>query len=73
MILILTIIAVVGAVAVSLGRPLMANIFWICSNPAMAVYNFKHGEIEMAWMFAIYSIIAVYGVWNLKLRKYLIT
>ena len=67
-ILILSTIAVIGAFAVALGRPLAANILWILSNPAMAVYNYNINEFELAGMFAVYSMIAVYGVYNLKLK-----
>ena len=69
LILILTIIAICGAISVSLGRPLGANILWIVSNPLMAVYNYRIAEFEMAGMFGVYSFIAVYGIWNLKYRK----
>ena len=67
-ILILTVIAVIGAFTVALGKPLSANILWLISNPAMAVYNYNINEFEMAGMFAIYSMIAVYGVYNLKIK-----
>lgn len=67
-ILILTIVAVCGAITVALGKPLVANVLWLFSNPSMAIYNYKIGEFEMAGMFAVYSIIAIYGVYNLKIR-----
>ncbi|MCK5019414.1 MAG: hypothetical protein KAS32_20315 [Candidatus Peribacteraceae bacterium] len=68
-ILILSIIAVCGAVAVSLGKPLTANCLWILTNPLMAIYNYQNYEFEMAGMFATYSVIAVYGIWNLKTKR----
>ena len=67
-ILILTTIAIIGAFTVALGRPLAANMLWLASNPAMALYNYNINEFEMAGMFAVYSMIAVYGVYNLKIK-----
>ena len=69
-ILILTIIAIIGAIFVSLGRPLAANMFWMISNPLMAIYNYKISEYEMSFMFIIYSVISIIGIWNLKFRKH---
>lgn len=68
MILILTLIAITGAITVALGKPLAANVLWLISNPAMSVYNYNINEFEMAGMFGVYSMIAVYGVYNLKLK-----
>lgn len=67
--LILTIIAVCAAFTVALGKPLAANILWLCSNPFMSIYNYTIGEFEMAGMFMMYTLIAVYGVYNLKFRR----
>ena len=67
-ILVFTSIAVIGAFTVALGRPLVANMLWLASNPVMAVYNYNINEFEMAGMFAVYSMIAVYGVYNLKIK-----
>jgi len=70
-ILILTIIAVVGAIAVAKGKSLMANLLWIVSNPLMAHYNYQLGEMELAGMFTVYFFIALYGVWCLKVKSYI--
>lgn len=67
--LILTIIAIIGAVTVALGKPLAANILWLFSNPGMAIHNYNIHEFEMAGMFMVYSFIALYGVYNLKLKN----
>jgi len=67
-ILILTIMAVIGAVTVAKGRALIANIIWSVSNPLMAIYNFQLGQVELAGMFFVYTIIAWYVVYNLKCR-----
>lgn len=66
--LILTLMAIAGAVTVALGRPLAANILWLLSNPCMAIHNYNINELEMAGMFSVYSVIAVYGVYNLKIK-----
>lgn len=71
-ILMLTIIAILGAITVAMGKPLAANILWLFSNPGMSIHNYNIHEFEMAGMFMVYSFIAVYGVYNLKL-KYIIT
>jgi hypothetical protein len=62
----LTTIAVFGAISVALGKPLTANYLWGCSQPGLAIYNFSIHEYEMAIMFSIYSLIAVYGIWYLR-------
>ena len=64
----LTTIAIIGAFAVAKGKAFTANVLWLMSNPLMGLYNYRKGELELAVMFGIYSLIAVYGVWNLKLR-----
>ena len=69
LILIMTIVAVCGAFAVSRGKSLGANFLWIISNPFLAIYNYTIYQYEMAGMFTIYSLIAIYGIWNLKFRK----
>ena len=69
-ILILTTIAIVGAFAVAKGKPFLANFLWLISNPLLGLYNYQKGELELAGMFVIYTIIALYGVWNLKLNTY---
>ena len=69
--IIFTSIAIAGAITVALGKPLAANILWILSNPCMAIHNYNIGEFEMAGMFFIYSIVALYGVYNLKFKHML--
>ena len=70
--LMLTTIAVIGAFAVAKGKSFLANLLWSISNPLMGLYNYQKGELELAVMFAIYTIIALYGIWNLKLKMILI-
>lgn len=71
-ILTITIIAVIGAIAVAKGKPLIANSLWIISNPLMAYYNYELGEIELTGMFIIYFVISLYGVWHLKVKSILL-
>lgn len=66
--IILTIIAIAGAITVALGKPLIANSLWLISNPAMAIHNYNIHQFEMAGMFVAYAFIALYGVYNLKLK-----
>ena len=67
--IILTSIAIAGAITVALGKPLAANILWILSNPCMAIHNYNIGEFEMAGMFFTYSVIACYGIYNLHFKQ----
>lgn len=61
--------AIIGAIYVSLGKPLLANIIWSISNLAIFSYNFVISEYEMAMLFGVYEIIAIYGIYNLKYKK----
>ena len=69
--LILTIIAITGAITVALGKPLTANSLWLISNPAMAIHNYNIHEFEIAGMFVVYAFIALYGIYNLRLKQVL--
>jgi len=69
---VLTSIAVIGAFAVAKGKAFIANVLWLISNPLMGLYNYQKGEIELAGMFIIYTLIALYGVWNLKIKEYFV-
>ena len=69
---VLTSIAVIGAFAVAKGKAFIANVLWLISNPLMGLYNYQKGEIELAGMFIIYTLIALYGVWNLKIKGYFV-
>ena len=70
MMIILTIIAITGAITVALGKPLIANSLWLISNPAMAIHNYNICEFEMAGMFVVYTVIAGFGVYNLRFKNY---
>jgi hypothetical protein len=67
-ILTITVIAVIGAFAVAKGKAFIANLLWLISNPLMAHYNYQLGEMELAGMFTVYFLIALYGVWTLKVK-----
>lgn len=69
-ILILTIIAIIGAITVALGNPPTANSLWLISSPAMAIHNYNIHEFEMAGMFVVYTVIAGFGVYNLRFKNY---
>ena len=60
-----TTISITGAVLVSMGFPFYANLVWMISNPYMAWYNHKIGQVAQTRLFAIFAITALYGVWNL--------
>lgn len=65
MILFFTIFAIIGAIFVSQNKPLMANFIWAITNIAFIYHNISINQYEMAFLFAIYEIIAVYGIYNL--------
>lgn len=57
--------AYIGALFVSLGNPLYANLIWSVSNPLMAQYNYKIQQKEQSLLFIVFTIIAWFGVFNL--------
>lgn len=58
-------LALVGAIFVSFGYPLIANIIWSITNPYLMWYNRKINQPEQAKMFFIYFLITLFGVYNL--------
>lgn len=58
-------VAILGALLVSLGYPLAANIVWMISNPYMVYHNRKINQPEQAKMFIVYCLISIFGIWNL--------
>lgn len=58
-------LAILGAVLVSLGFPFYANVIWMISNPYMTWHNYKIKQLEQARLFGVFTIIALYGIWNL--------
>jgi len=66
MIIIWTTMGVLGCILVAKNKAYLANILWSISNIGMIVYNYNLAEYEMCFMFIIYWIIAVYGVYNLR-------
>ena len=62
---ILVVCYICGAILVSLGQPLAANVIWSLSNPILAWHNRGIGQHEQAVMFGTFAVIAWIGVWNL--------
>lgn len=62
---ILTGMSITGAILVSLGHPLMANILWSISNPLLAIHNYRINQREQANLFTIFTAIAWFGMVNL--------
>ena len=54
--------SIVGAACVSVGAPGAANLVWSISNPALALHNWRLGEIAQARMFGVFAILAIAGV-----------
>lgn len=63
------ILGVFGAYATARGMPLWANLLWLPGNALLLYHNYVIEEWAMFSMFAIYLVIAVFGVWNLKYRR----
>lgn len=60
-------LSILGAIMVSLGDPLMANILWSVSNPLIAMHNYGIRQNEQAALFVVFTIIAWLGVINLSI------
>lgn len=58
--------SMVGAAFVALGLPLYANLCWIVGNPILIVKNYKQKDTGQMIYFAVCSVIAAYGIYNLS-------
>lgn len=65
----LTLLAILGAIYVARGHPLMANSLWAVTNIGFIWHNIIIQEYEMAILFFVYELISVYGVYNLGFNK----
>lgn len=70
MILIATLLSIVAALCVARGKSLIANVIWSVTNIIIIHYNYCIGEMEMAFLFGVYQLISLYGIWNLGLKLY---
>ena len=68
--LVATIVAIVGALFVARGKALTANSIWAVSNIGFVWHNISICEWEMVILFAVYEVIAIWGIWNLWGREY---
>lgn len=62
------ILAVIGAISVALGKPLMANIVWTFSNTIFITKFAINFDLGMLILFSIYFLIALFGVINLNIK-----
>jgi len=69
MILLFTLAGITGAILVSKGESLYANIMFCFANAGLLSYNFFIKEYEMMFLFSVYFFIAAYGVINLRKVK----
>lgn len=69
MILIITLMSIAGAICVSQNRALTANYIWSVSNIGLIAHNIMINEYEIAFLFIVYEIIALYGIYNIQFRK----
>ena len=63
---------IVGAMFVSLGQPVLANMLWAITNPLLTYSNYKHwlnnpvednkNSLGQARMFGVFFVIAVLGL-----------
>ena len=73
MILIITILAIVGAIYVSLNKALTANYLWAITNIGFVYHNVLIAEYEMVILFGVYEVIALYGIYNLKYKQQIVS
>ncbi len=62
---IMTYVSISGAILASYGLPFYANVLWMISNPYMTWYNHSIGQKAQTKLFAVFTVIAFYGVLNL--------
>lgn len=72
MILIATIASIIAAVFVARGKSFIANCIWSVTNIFIIWHNHVIGEYEMVILFVAYEVIALYGVYNLGAKRYVI-
>lgn len=70
MILIATLLSIAAAVSVARGKALSANCVWAVTNIVIIWHNYSIGEYEMVFLFLMYEIIAIFGVYNLWGKGY---
>lgn len=68
---IVTMMSIAGAIYVSFGKSLITNSIWAVSNIGFIWHNFSIGEMKMIVLFSVYEIVALYGVYNLGIKKFL--
>lgn len=56
-----TVLSIVGAAAVSIRKPDMANSIWSISNPVLVYHNLLINEIPQALLFLIFTGLAWAG------------
>jgi len=61
--------AIAGAICVSYNQALIANYIWGVSNMGFIIHNMMINEYEMAFLFITYEIIALYGIYNIQIKK----
>lgn len=62
------ILAIIGAISVALGKPLIANIVWTFSNIIFIIKFIMNFDLGMIILFSIYFAIALFGVVNLSIK-----
>jgi len=61
--------SITGAICVSYNRALTANYIWGVSNIGLITHNIIINEYEMTFLFIVYEIIALYGIYNIQFKK----
>lgn len=54
--------AILGAIMVALDQSFLANIIFMITNPLLAWHNYTIKEMEQAQLYALFFVIAVFGV-----------
>lgn len=58
-------ISIMGSILTAMGFAFLACVVWSISNPYIAYYNYKKGEMAQYRLFLVFTIVSAIGVWNL--------
>lgn len=61
---ILSYLAIIGQIILSVGHPLYALSLWSITNPLLAYHHYKLKEEYQMRMFIAFFVFSVYGVYN---------
>lgn len=63
MMLLFTGLSIIGVI-LNIHKRKECFIIWLITNIAWAVYDFKIGAWEQGWLFIVYAVLAMWGLWK---------